>query len=62
MRYKVNFALDTVMSLWGIGLLIFAVIIDPTRLQDTIGSANYFVFMLIGIALQTCQEASTYGS
>lgn len=62
-RYKVNFALETVMSfVWGLGLLVFAAVADPTKLQSTIGSTNYPIFLLIGVAFQTYQGASTWGA
>lgn len=62
-RYKVNFTLEILMSfVWGIGLLVFVTVADPGKLQSTIGSANYFVFLLIGIAFQTYSGASTWGA
>jgi ABC-type uncharacterized transport system permease subunit len=62
-RYKVNFVLDTAMGfVWGLGLLIFAAVTDPTKLQSVIGSTNYPMFLLIGVAFQTYQGASTYGA
>lgn len=61
-RYKLNFILDFAMSfIWGIGLMIFVVVIDPAKLGGTIGSSNYFIFMLVGIAFQTFQGASIWG-
>jgi len=62
-RYKVNFALDTAMNfVWGLGLLVFAAVADTAKLQSTIGSTNYPIFLLIGVAFQAYQGASTYGS
>jgi len=62
-RYKVNFALETVMNfVWGLGVLVFAAVIDPGKLQDTIGSTNYPLFLLIGVAFQAYTGASTYGA
>ncbi|MBO3804140.1 MAG: ABC transporter permease [Candidatus Brockarchaeota archaeon] len=62
-RYKVNFALETAMSfVWGLGLLVFAAVADPGKLQYAIGSANYPIFLLIGVAFQTYQGASTWGA
>lgn len=62
-RYKVNFALDTAMNfVWGLGLLVFAAVADTEKLQSTIGSTNYPIFLLIGVAFQAYQGASTYGS
>jgi len=62
-RYKVNFVLDTAMGfVWGLGLLIFAAVADPTKLQSAIGSTNFPMFLLIGVAFQAYQGASTYGA
>ncbi len=62
-RYKLNFILDFAMSfIWGIGLMIFGFVIDPAKLGGTIGSSNYFIFMLVGIAFQNFQGASTWGA
>jgi len=62
-RYKVNFTLETLMSfVWGLGLLMFAVFTDPVKLQNTIGSANYPIFLLLGVAFQAYQGASTWGA
>lgn len=62
-RYKVNFALETFMNfVWGLGVLVFAAVIDPGKLQDTIGSTNYPLFLLMGVAFQAYTGASTYGA
>jgi len=61
-RYKVNFGLDTAMSfVWALGALILAAVVDPLKLQSTVGSPNYPVFLLIGVAFQAYTGASTYG-
>jgi len=62
-RYKVNFALETVMNfVWGFGVLVFAAVADPGKLQSTIGSTNYPIFLLIGVAFQAYTGASIYGA
>lgn len=62
-RYKMNFALELLMSFaWGFGLLLFIPLIDPARLQSAVGSSNYFTFLLIGVAFQAYQSAATWGS
>jgi ABC-2 type transport system permease protein len=62
-RYKVNFALELLMSFaWGFGLLVFVPLIDPAKLQSAVGSSNYFTFLLIGVAFQAYQSAAIWGS
>lgn len=62
-RYKLNFILDLAMNfVWGIGLMIFVFVIDPAKLGGAIGSSNYFIFLLVGIAFQSFQGASTWGA
>jgi len=62
-RYKVNFTIETLMSfVWGLGLLLFAALTDPTKLQNTIGSTNYSIFLLLGVAFQAYQGASTWSA
>jgi len=62
-RYKVNFVLGVVMNfVWGLGFTIFATVVDPGKLQSTIGSSNYLVFSLIGLAFLAYQGASNFGA
>ncbi|NHV98498.1 MAG: ABC transporter permease [Thaumarchaeota archaeon] len=61
-RYKLNFTVELIMSfIWGLGLMIFGFIIDPAKL-GSIGSSNYAVFLLIGVAFQNYQGAATWGA
>jgi len=62
-RYRFNFALSIIMSfVWSLGLLIFTLIADASVLRDSIGTANYFSFMLIGIAFQSYYGSALWGS
>lgn len=59
-RYKLNFTIELIMSLiWGLGLMIFGFIIDPAKLSS-IGSSNYTVFLLLGVAFQHYQSAAIW--
>ncbi|MBO3840844.1 MAG: ABC transporter permease [Candidatus Brockarchaeota archaeon] len=61
-RYKLNFTVELIMSfIWGLGLMIFGFVIDPAKL-GSIGSTNYAVFLLIGVAFQNYQGAATWGA
>ena len=61
-RYKLNFTLELIMSfIWGLGLMIFGFVIDPAKF-GIIGSSNYAVFLLIGVAFQNYQGAAVWGA
>jgi len=62
-RYKVNFVLELLMSLiWGLGLLLFVFIVDSAKLESTIGTSNYFSFLLLGLAFQAYNSAALWGA
>ena len=46
-RYKVNFIVGLLSSvLWGGGMLVFALALDASVLERTIGTGNYVSFMI----------------
>jgi ABC-2 type transport system permease protein len=62
-RYKLNFAMDLVIGIvMAAGLLIFQYIVNPASLQSAVGSANYFSFLLIGVAFQAYYGIALWGS
>jgi len=62
-RYKLNFMLELFMGLiWGFGFLIFQYVVDPSVLQQVVGTTSYVSFLLIGAAFQAYYGVALWGS
>jgi len=62
-RYKVNFIVGLLSSvLWGGGMLVFALALDASLLERTIGTANYVSFMILGTSYQAWQGVALWGA
>lgn len=61
MRYKANFLFTLVTSaLFGLGMLLFAVVFDVSVLEHAVGSTNYVAFAILGVSFQSWQSIALY--
>jgi len=62
-RYKANFLFSILTSaLFGLGSLIFALALDASLLERTVGSTNYVAFFIFGVCFQSWQGTALWGA
>jgi ABC-2 type transport system permease protein len=62
-RYKLNFVIELFSSaLFGLGFLLFALVLDSALLERTVGTTNYVSFMIFGVAYQSWQGVALWGA
>lgn len=55
-RYKVNFLFSFLTSaIFGVGMLVFSLVIDGSLIGEAIGSTNYVAFLVLGFSFQSWQ-------
>jgi len=62
-RYKLNFVFEILTStLFGFGMLLFALAFDAAMLERTVGTRDYASYMIIGVAYQSWQSLALWGA
>ena len=60
-RYKVNFLFSILTSaVFGLGMLVFAALLNTSLLAETVGSANYIAFLILGFSYQAWQGVALW--
>jgi ABC-2 type transport system permease protein len=62
-QYKANFVFSFITgALFGVGMLLFALVFDIELLQRTVGTANYVSFAVLGVGYQSWQGVALWGA
>lgn len=62
-QYKVNFFFSFLSgALFGLGMLMFALVFDTELLQRTVGTTNYVSFAVLGVGYQAWQGVALWGA
>jgi ABC-2 type transport system permease protein len=62
-QYRANFFFSFVTgALFGLGMLMFALVFDTEILQRTLGTTNYVSFAVLGVGYQAWQSVALWGA
>ncbi len=62
-QYKANFVFTLLSgALFGVGMLLFALVFDISILERTVGTSNYVSFAILGVGYQSWQSVALWGA